>query len=382
MRKRLVTDHKSWPVFYYHQDHPLGAADFSWNSFTYHKYMEDVSSSQDHKFYDWVNPCFHEKWQYIGENYKSWTGDYGLPITLHSVGPNAVPPFFDTVALLGMIPSFSEGDRNLLILDAFNAFNEVWPEELSAGETAQGLLELKSMIPKFTGDFVRDLAALHLNKSFAWDSLLSDIDSLGALTKSVEKRLAWLRKTYGKPTPLHFKRIVPMTEGLGGSLDFVPVRGWGTRCILRQSRLEFYAGATLHQLMGHLDDMIGYVRGIVGALGGANPAKQVWNLIPLSFVVDYFFNISARLDALTRLKPVETWELTRVTHSFKTSAIWDVWQTHPDLYSHTCADQYLGKLHYAQYHRGIGLPFDVLNFDIKTLSPSQLGLLAALGAAI
>lgn len=383
-RIRQSTDLKTWPVYYLHPvTHQVISADFSWDTFTYYKYMMDVSRPQDHHILrGGVNACFHETWTYTGSMYRDWVGDYGYLVGMSDAGPYAVPPLLDTVALLAMLPTISDGDRNNAIMDAFNAFTDVWPEELSLGETTQGLLDLKSMIPKFSGDFVTDLASLHLNKAFAWDSLLSDIQAFSGLLSNVEKRIAFLRKTYGRPTTLRYQKTLETT--LSGDIIFIePVRSWGVKYILRSHHHMFYATSKLRQLVGHLDDAIGYLRGLVGALGGSNPLKQVWNLIPLSFVVDYFFNISARLDVLTRLRPVDIWELSNATHTFKEVARWEIVQSNNGQWGGAQqADQPLGTLLMTRYDRRLGLPFDVLNFGVGSLSPGQLGLLSALAAGI
>lgn len=383
MRIRLTTDLLSRPITYNHPNHPPGYSYFSWQSFSNYEKIEDVSRPSDRYYLaggpSWVNPCYHERWQYHGSRYKGWHGDYGLYHT-----PINVFPYLDMGTLQSMLPALSDADRNDLFLEAFNSFTEVWPEELSAGETAQGLLDIKSMIPKFSGDIVTDLASLHLNKSFAWDSLFSDFRAFRDLNSNVLKRLEQLRATWGKATKLSFRRDNILQASLGAEVTMIPVRSWGTRYILRGYRLDFVAGATLHQQLGHLDDNIGYIRGLIGALGGANPLKQVWNLVPLSFVVDYFFNISARLDALARVRPVEPWNLSRVTHSFKETAVWDIWQTNPEVwFGNQDPDQYLGTLVKTSYKRELGLPYDVLNFwDVSTLNPAQLGLLSAIMAGI
>jgi hypothetical protein len=363
-----------------HPDYPSGGSYFSWRTFNHIEHMEDVSRPQDRltNVGSWVNACRHEKWTYHGKVYQDWSGDYGL-----NHHPVLIGPLLETDVLQSMLPTLPVGDRNDLLLEAFNAFTEVWPEEISAAETTQGLLDLKSMIPKFSGNIVSDLAALHLNKTFAWDSLVSDFRSLGSLASSVEKRLVFLRKTYGKPVPLRFRRDNILQANLGSEVVLEPVRGWGVKYILRGYRLGFHATATLRQLMSHLDDAIGYLRGFVGAIGGANPLKQAWNLVPLSFVVDYFFNISGRLDALARLRPEEPWELSRVTHSFREAAVWDIWQTNPHIIDGPqTPDQYLGTVVKTNYERALGLPWTASMFDLSSLNPGQLGLLSALAAGI
>lgn len=387
MRYRTNSNELERPVTYNHPNVPPMHSYFSWTSFTHHEEMLDISRPQDHLAVPdrtvwvtpWVNPVMHQKWQYNGRLYSGFSGDYGLYIQ-----PVYVFPCLNREALLSMLPTLSETDKNDLLLEAFNAFTEVWPEELSVAESAQGLLDIKSMIPKFSGDIVQDLASLHLNKSFAWDSLFSDLKAFRDLNSNVLKNLQRLRDTWGKATPLSFRRKNVIQASLGSELTVEPERAWGTRYVLRNYRCDFTARATLHQRLEHLDDSIGYIRGLVGALGGANPLKQIWNLVPLSFVVDYFFNISERLDALARLRPVEPWELSRVTHSFKETAMWDIWQTNPNIWEGPQSpDQLLGTLVMTRYTRRLGLPYDVLNFwDVSTLNPAQLGLLSALIAGI
>lgn len=52
-------------------------------------------------------------------------------------------------------------------------------------------------------------------------------------------------------------------------------------------------------------------------LGFDNPSKIVWNLIPFSFLVDWFINISSVIDRWTLGQPVAKYEVDSIGHSVK-----------------------------------------------------------------
>jgi hypothetical protein len=325
-----------------------------------------------------VSPVYHEKCRGVLTPLEPFTGDHGSTI----VPLNAQPSFaMDDVRLC--VPPVSNSLRSQLCLEAFNVFSTEFPEKISFSEFLLGLGKLKELLPSISGDVLKDLASAQLSQSFGWDNLLRDLQRLSTLLHDVRSRLEWLKKTRGKPTRLgHFKRNVNEIN-VSSYVVERPVwdRAFLTSLELVAYRVDFRAGAWLRQYLNHLDDAIGMLRGLMGALGLSNPVKAVWVNLPFSFVVDWFFNISAHLDRLTQIKPAEEWILNSVTHSLKYSAAIDVYQfsdhmVDPDV--PRGQRKYRGRLYYELYDRVVGLPISMDSLIPTDLSPNQLVLFAAL----
>jgi hypothetical protein len=342
--------------------------------------MEDAVITE-HRYHDVaitqrMNPCLHTKWLYTGDYLQPFTGDHGSVVTPHEVKPS-----LSLSDLSSILPFLSDGLRESLHLEAFNDFTTQFPQQMSAAEFLGGMRELDQLLPKLQGDFLKDVAGLHLTNEFGWQSLLSDLKVLSEVVQKTQERLQWLRETYGKPTRLAFYRrdVLPYI-GLP-SLSIEPVRCWGFRYELVSYRMDYRAGSTLTQYMTHLNDTIGLLRGLTGAFGLDNPIKSAWEVIPFSFVVDYVFKISTHLDRLTRVQPAEPWKLSRVSHSFKASADIDVYQVADNQLGTSVHQEFkLGRVRWNYYERGVGLPVSLATLSPESLSPDQLVLLLAIFA--
>jgi hypothetical protein len=302
---------------------------------------------------------------------------------------SVVVPFEDAYTdfapgdLLMCCPELPGSVLSILNLEAFNSFTEQFPEKISFGEFTQGLFELKALLPSISGDILKDLSSLYLTEKFGWENLVSDLKALNNLLRDVQARLAWLRKTYGKPTKLGYYKgncYDPGNDGRTHESMWADAR-WGTRFTRLSYRCDYRAGCWLVQKLQHLNDAIGLFRGFVTALGLANPVKSIWEVLPFSFVVDWFFNISTQLDRLTRVRPAEAWDLYGLGYSLSYSATVRVDQFSrgwydPDITSDQTVQ--LGTAKIQIYDRSAGLPIGAESLIPSNLSPSQLVLLAAM----
>lgn len=388
-RIRVRSDYGPVTQNYYYTGHGMygGVLPFTdttsqwYNGFRFYEMMEDYLST-DHRYHDTKvtqrqNPVIHKKMVYRGGYLQTFPTDYGS----HNQQLGSVLPMIEPAIIDSLIPIPLPSLRETLCLEAFNDFSTQFPQEMSLAEFTGGLFELKQLIPKLQGDFVKDLAALHLTNEFGWQSLLSDLDTLSKVLDRTRDRLSWLRERYGKPSKLAFFRKDVIAPTLGSSVYVEPVRSVGFRYVLTSYQCDFRAGATLTQTMTHLDDAVGLVRGLTGAFGLDNPVKSFWELIPFSFVVDYFFPISSQLDRLTRVQPAEPWELSKVSHSFKTTATVEVIQVADHQLGGPYYTEYpLGHVSVSYYDRGVGLPVSLATLSPTSLSPDQLVLLLAIFA--
>lgn len=320
-----------------------------------------------------VKPCSHVQWSVIGNPtlYHPFTTE-GQPVSFSKqfplpLGEGAFDHVFD-------LPD--ESSLQPHILDAFNAFSIVFPSKFAPIEFVEGLKEWRSLLPSFSGDLVKDVSSLHLTNQFGWQNVIADVTYLSSLLVKCRDRLDWLRRTYGKPTPLYFAKRLPSPDMSPWRYTFRP-GSWGLRIIPIDVEVKFVAKATLLHRIPHLDDSTGLYQAIVSALGFNNPLKAIWQSLRLSFLVDWIVDVSGLLDRLAQIKPAAEWSLYNTTHSVSLDARFSIEQDNH--YSGTTSENvYLNDVRLRRYRRSLGLPLKLTDMVSGSLNPQQQGLLAAL----
>lgn len=263
--------------------------------------------------------------------------------------------------------------------EAFNYFSDVFPQSLSFGEFVQGFTQLKDLLPQLGESITKTISGGYLNKKFGWDNLLADLGTLGTLFKSTIARMEYFHRTYGVPQRLGFSRHVDSSYIHMDDAFYTYGRYglYATGLRLKSVDILYRSTAWIYQVLEYVHDLAGFMRTLFGALGLNNPVKAFWNTIPLSFLVDWFFNISQHLDHLTRLNPAMGWNVNNMTHSITYDVVFTIFQ---------CSSYANGGLtHFADYdvhakyyERYVGLSFDWELLNPEELSPSQLSLLLAM----
>jgi len=306
----------------------------------------------------------------------------GIPVRMHDTLGSAS---FPTQSLMPRLPN---DERSRLCLEAFNYFNDVFPETLPVGEFVQGFTQLKDLMPKIEKSIAKTISGGYLNEKFGWENLLTDLEALGGLFDETISRMDYLRRTYGKPQRMGFSR--PNCWTPDESLDsfseaykvYPPDSAFGSRVILQSYQCDFRATCKIYQTLDYIDGFTGFLRVMAGQLGLNNPVKTVWNMLPMSFVVDWFFNVSAQLDNLTRLDPAEGWNVYDITHSLTYRAGYSVQPAGYDesVYYWVFDPGFnpLGTATRQLYHRFVGLSIDLDALNPDNLSPNELALLFAL----
>jgi len=343
-----------------------------------------------HSGYFPSSPCFHMKTDFspIGF-YRDYTTYNGFPVKFDIDGrPSLLSmPVSDMETIIGapdaLIGGFTsripDDLRSSLSEQAFNYFSDVFPTHLSFAEFVQGFLEAKALLPSLGDSVGKTISGGYLNKSFGWDNLLSDLDTIGVICKTVIARMDFFHKTYGIPTRLGFSRGGVYDPTLSSHTFTIhhSFGIWSARFSIASYKADFRATAWIMQHLEYVSDLAGFFRTMIGALGLNNPVKAFWNTVPLSFVVDWFFNISQHLDHLTRLNPAMGWDVTNMTNSVTYTIRWKVEQLgYPGLdTSEVIQTQYFDQI---VYERGVGLSFPWELLNPEELSKSQLTLLLAM----
>lgn len=319
-----------------------------------------------------IRPCNHVEWYIEGtpQSYHSFMTE-GLPVTVSGVRT----PIRDN-AMDNILDLPSEASLQNSMLNAFNSFSTVFPSKFAPIEFVEGLRDWRSLIPSLSGDWKKDLASFYLGQKWGRDQLFADIMYLTNLLNQCKSRLEWLRRTYGKPTPLYYReRLEPPTVA-SWRVQFWP-GSWGTRFTLEDAQLVFSARATLLHRIPHLNDLTGLYQACVSALGLNNPLKAIWQSLRLSFVFDWIVNVSGLLDRLAQIRPAAEWTLYDVCHSVKLEARFRIDQDNH--WSGTTSDNvFLNNLRLIRYRRSLGLPLVLTDLMRSSFSPNQLLALTAM----
>jgi len=273
-----------------------------------------------------------------------------------------------------------EAFRNDLSEQAFIYFSDVFPQELSFSEFLQGAFQLADLIPQIGSSISKTISGGYLNKEFGWDNLLADLGTLGTLIDDTLARMEFFRITYGRPTRLGFAREIDWTPSLD-TVFYTEKQAYGvlgTDLLLHAYKAKYRATAWIFQILDHVDGLEGFLRVMTGMLGLDNPVKAFWNTIPLSFVVDWFFNTSQHLSGLLEANPAVGWDVNDVSHSITYDLEWQVRQIENYYHNPGIPVGESFPIHQHVYERYTGLSYDLELVNPESLSGTQLTLLLAM----
>lgn len=378
-RIRELSDQKVYPYFWSYTSSPTSGYDSITGTLSldaWHEYQQivDVSRSRasvkpvEHRkvFYfplteiedvhDVDNPWYHQRLN---------SGDHHVypPLGIRNQSNHDCGPLSPTA---GQVAELADS--------AFDAFYTQVPQEVDVTNFLLDFREVESLIPKIEKSVHETIASGFLNWSFGWSPTISDIRKLSSIVSTVQRRLAWLKSTYGKRTPLGFSAA--WSPPLGGPVSASPTSNGLVYTNLSVSG-SFVAGCYLVHRLQDLDGMIGEARALVAALGLNRPGGIVWERIPFSFILDWVSRVGRYVKGIGQFQPfVGDWDLFDVTHSFKARAEYDV-HFAPSA-GLSWRGLHVGRLTYEWYKRDRGLPLSAELFYGRELNPQQLALSAAL----
>lgn len=273
-------------------------------------------------------------------------------------------------------------------LKSMYRFETQFPQEVSLPNFFWELREIGSLMSiirerRYSWGYLEELPGDLMNWEFGWKPFLDDVGKLGKLFRTIEKRLDALRSTYGKVTRLGYKAVDVWQPDFSGAGSLIhPLISWrGLQTELRPSMVEteLRVGALFYHEMPYLNDHIGRIRALIGALGLDNPLKVVWEAIPYSFVVDWFLNIGGTLATLGTFQD-ETipWEIYNVNWSLKTKTTFDLMQVNNPETQPYFWDAKIGEVETTAYSRNTGYPEYGWLTANTSLTPRQAILMAAM----
>jgi len=165
------------------------------------------------------------------------------------------------------------------------------------------------------GDLKRYLGDRWLTYNFGLRPMVLDILAGLNASEAVRKRIAFLKKTYGRPITARRTYTEIIDEKIQGPSDWEVLGSFGSRgteLVLGRStrtrypmRVKHTVGATLLQELPGLDDPYTFLRGLVSAYGIDRPFSVVWEAIPFSWMADYFLRIGDLMDTVQVSQPLK-----------------------------------------------------------------------------
>lgn len=263
--------------------------------------------------------------------------------------------------------------------DSFQKFSTQIPTDVSIANFVWELQEVGQLLPSLEKNVQKTISGAYLSEKFGWEPLLKDLQVLTGILSTVQRKINFLKSTYGKKIRLGNYRGDALTVGTGSlSPHNQLIETWDSpdrreAWVLKRYRCDLRAGGRLYHELEGLNDLYGYCRAMLVALGLDNPLKAVWQAIPYSFVVDWFLGLSRKLGGLS-INPFKgQFQVSDFSVSVSTVFEWSVSQV-----SAPSGSTPLGVVRAKQYERISRLPVQASYLTLNALSPQQLLLASAM----
>lgn len=284
------------------------------------------------------------------------------------------------------IPSISAATLSDWSLGAFSKFTEQVPTKVSLANFLYELKDIKGMIPSIDRlNLRKSVSNNFLGFEFGTMPFISDIQTIVGLSDAVDKRLKHLIEVNRKTTDVRFDRSESLSDpfsffisnddpsknnysnGMSTTLQGLVFRRLSCNYI-------FHIGGKLTQDLKDLEDSNAKLKGLIAAGGFNHPGRVIWNAIPYSFVVDWFFSLGKLIDTLA-IQPYEGEYSTHdVMWSLKSTADYEVLCHWTPGFTESFVS--IGTARVKIYERYNGFPTYCLALTNGTLTPMQqvLGL--------
>lgn len=288
--------------------------------YPYYSFQESMSGSNTSRRGAW-NACLHKRFEstiWAGETDDQYGGSshiYKSGLLYSIVLSSGLVPAYNSIP---EVPSIDWNDFD------YKAWAAMHPQIKTDISLVNFVLELKDLkrLPDLWSAMrsrLKNLANLHLNYSFGWMPFLSDVWALYSAMFRMRKRILDFIDGANKAKTVHYSWKVPshtasVTHDITfyGSPRFITVED-------EFSEVELHATMQYSYTVGNYSKLVSELGGWLDALGINLNLQIIWNAIPFSFVVDWFFNVGQWLGSQKgEVLPVIT-SVTRYMHSCKYS---------------------------------------------------------------
>jgi hypothetical protein len=182
----------------------------------------------------------------------------------------------------------------------------------------------------------RRAANLNLWYQFGLRPFIADLTLMHDNLATIERRIEEMLREAGKPRTKHFSRFLDVNRSQLGKETEV----WHDGDYKNQlnQKFEWLARPVYHATVTYILDadelrgIMGTVRGYISTLGLDKILSTVWEKIPFSFIVDWFFNVGDYLDSLDNelfgALPILILDFSHsVKWEYQTTILWKCWVT-------------------------------------------------------
>lgn len=184
------------------------------------------------------------------------------------------------------------------------------------GGRALNLMSLRAVIKEMSNDY--------LLYKFGIKPLMQEVEQFAHGVVGILKRLDFLRRTQGSCFSCKYSESITYT-GVDQMLGTADNRGLGSALLMLreiEGTIRYTATARVQNNLIGLDGFLSNIRYSIGALGGKDVVKFLWDLVPFSFVVDWFYNIGELCDRYAQINSFKgSLDVKRCDTSFKKRAI-------------------------------------------------------------
>jgi len=217
-------------------------------------------------------------------------------------------------ALESCLPTFSEGGESLVndLLELKQTFELLTPWLAFGKRFSRSFFRSIRKDSTVRAAFVRGLRAthkagfysakslanFHLNIKFGWAPFLSDVERVRSSLKNFQKKLRDLQKNSNIPQRRHYKRYLDMSVLPPKVTLYSDAQQSVSRETYWRQRPVYNATVDFVYTLPDMSSVSSKVAGYLDSLGFQLNPRILWDAIPYSFVVDWFFDVGSWLGSL------------------------------------------------------------------------------------
>lgn len=278
------------------------------------------------------------------------------------------------------LPTFLAEIKDLPKLFNSQLLKKIGLQKLDIKEFTQKLKKFKGTITKFVEDqsvkketFTKSLASDFLAYSFGIAPTVADAKGFWNGFVEIDKKLDNLLARAGTPCKRRYaerlnRSSYTLLVQIGPYSDSLTIKYGGGKLLLNATALYTYTLDKVREMSAFTKKALAYLM----MLGFDNPARTIWELVPFSFVLDWFLPIGDYLEQLRMDYFDTTINVDAFCMSYKTVEPHTVEFVFKRYSTGTSFE--IGKIHYGLYRRVRAIPNDDMfgvrydnNFGTKQL---------------
>lgn len=267
--------------------------------------IEDVARGKSTK-----NPCYHTRVSYQSVPY-SWCGQsYGAGLKYYFIlgGVYKVPQSVS----FPQVPTLSSYDNVLLSMEGVAALTPQFTPDIAGANSLWELKDFKGLFKLLYNDgegiaqvakaarevylnrdhIAENVANANLTIGLAVKPLVGDVCSIHKLLSRANGAIADFNKRGGVPNTFHFTKEVVKGEQKLSTINV------GSTVMNRYQKQFVVYRASVRVEYEHVTD--GKIDTFLQQWGLNLSPATIWNMLPFSFVVDYFASIGKSLESISR----------------------------------------------------------------------------------